>query len=803
MHVPTYRFAGFSLDPSARELRTDGRLLRLPASAFDCLTYLVRQRQRAVGRDELIAAVWGRADVSEKLLGQTMVRIRRALGDAIDEPRFIRTVARFGYRWIAETEEAGMSADSATESAPVATAAVAAIAEPATAAAPATPAAAADHVEPIAARTHIAAHRPWLAYVAVTIAVLAGIGAAWGLLRSHPDRDVAISSRTIGSATLNVVMPAEVHAADEWSWLRLGLMDFVATRLRRGGITTLNSESVVGLLARAPSNADFVDGLPPHALQILPSATLDGDSWIVRLDASGKDGPVSSEARSSDALDAARAAVDALLQKLGHAAPDDKDAPPRALGELLQRAYAAALAERFQYAANLIDQAPAALREAPEVDVLRATLEIRSGSYAAAESRLRLLLDHKAEAITPTTRARALNALGAIHVREDRADEAGAEYTEAIEQLAGQREPTVLGYAWMGLGMIALMHDDFDGALADLGRARVEMEAAGNELGNALVELYLAQVQLRQRHPAEALATLRAAEPRLDRYSAREELVYARLFESEAQLRLLDPAGALAVTDAFWPVESATGNERLRWRLVLARANALAANGRLAETDALIERIRAESDAHADAELRLEATSLAADIAYARGHYADAARLAAEAATPALEDDDHDLYLRTRLTRLRSLIGAGQREAAASENAQLQTWLGRHDDAWHRAYASFAEAELAHANVQDAAALQRYADAAERIHTNGQPQDVVAITQPYVLALIDAAQLDKASAVIASLGAFVDSNLDVAWAEARLYAALGRDVARQRASERAVLLAGERALPAVSPPTRH
>src|SRR6476660_3455405 len=97
-----YRFGTCSVDPGARELRRAGELLVLSPKVFDCLAYLIEHRDRAVGRDELIAAVWGRADVTDALLGQAVLKARRAIGDTGEEQRAIRTVPRFGYRWIAD-----------------------------------------------------------------------------------------------------------------------------------------------------------------------------------------------------------------------------------------------------------------------------------------------------------------------------------------------------------------------------------------------------------------------------------------------------------------------------------------------------------------------------------------------------------------------------------------------------------------------------------------------------------------------------------------------------------------------------
>src|SRR5690606_24332153 len=78
---PACRFGDFVLDRATRELSRGGERIALPAKAFDCVVYLLEHRGRAVGRDELIAAVWGRADVSDSVLSQTVLHARRALDD--------------------------------------------------------------------------------------------------------------------------------------------------------------------------------------------------------------------------------------------------------------------------------------------------------------------------------------------------------------------------------------------------------------------------------------------------------------------------------------------------------------------------------------------------------------------------------------------------------------------------------------------------------------------------------------------------------------------------------------------------
>src|ERR1700754_3826850 len=96
-----YRFGGYTLTASTRELRRGDTPIAISPRAFDCLAYLVEHRDRAVGKDELVAAIWERVDVSDTQLGQTVLRARRAVDDDGQMQTVIRTVSRFGYRWVA------------------------------------------------------------------------------------------------------------------------------------------------------------------------------------------------------------------------------------------------------------------------------------------------------------------------------------------------------------------------------------------------------------------------------------------------------------------------------------------------------------------------------------------------------------------------------------------------------------------------------------------------------------------------------------------------------------------------------
>lgn len=73
----------------------------LSAKAWDALLVLVTNRDRVVAKDELLSLVWPGRVVSEDLLPQNILALRRALGDDSGQPKFIATTPRRGYRFIA------------------------------------------------------------------------------------------------------------------------------------------------------------------------------------------------------------------------------------------------------------------------------------------------------------------------------------------------------------------------------------------------------------------------------------------------------------------------------------------------------------------------------------------------------------------------------------------------------------------------------------------------------------------------------------------------------------------------------
>jgi DNA-binding winged helix-turn-helix (wHTH) protein len=100
-----YAFENYVLDAKRRELRRSGDVVAVEPGVFDLLQFLVRNRDRVVNRDELIAGVWKGRAVSESAISVRMNAARSAIGDTGDQQLLIRTVSRKGFRFVAAVQE--------------------------------------------------------------------------------------------------------------------------------------------------------------------------------------------------------------------------------------------------------------------------------------------------------------------------------------------------------------------------------------------------------------------------------------------------------------------------------------------------------------------------------------------------------------------------------------------------------------------------------------------------------------------------------------------------------------------------
>jgi DNA-binding winged helix-turn-helix (wHTH) protein/tetratricopeptide (TPR) repeat protein len=101
MTSPQWCFAGYRLDPASACLWREDQTIVLPPKAFDVLHYLVTHSDRLILKEELLDAVWPTTAVSDAVVRVAIGTIRKALGDTARTPRYIATVARRGYRFLA------------------------------------------------------------------------------------------------------------------------------------------------------------------------------------------------------------------------------------------------------------------------------------------------------------------------------------------------------------------------------------------------------------------------------------------------------------------------------------------------------------------------------------------------------------------------------------------------------------------------------------------------------------------------------------------------------------------------------
>lgn len=101
----TYRFDDFTLDSRTRRLLRLDTEVHLSPKAFDLLSLLIENRSRAMSKGELQEKLWPSTYVLETNLASLIAEIRRALEDAADKPRYIRTVQRFGYWFVGDARE--------------------------------------------------------------------------------------------------------------------------------------------------------------------------------------------------------------------------------------------------------------------------------------------------------------------------------------------------------------------------------------------------------------------------------------------------------------------------------------------------------------------------------------------------------------------------------------------------------------------------------------------------------------------------------------------------------------------------
>ena len=827
-----YVFGEFELNPATRELSRNGSPVPLRPRSLECLVYLIEHRDRAVGRDELIAAVWGKVDAGDTVVAQTMLRARKALDDTGSQQAMIRTLPRFGYRWVAPVREMAASSDVEPETprddavhgyggelvssdpgdaGDYAAASVdgmeaadgdvdrayAAEVVPSVAgqtiegdaghdahrvdAATAAGGRAADAMHPAKeSRRHL--RIALLACIALLVAVGLGL-----FLHRQPARQRPQTA--VNDAVL--VMPVTVVPKDsEDAWVRLGAMDYMATRLRGSGINVLPSEQALRL-------GTAIEGDPPAVARekilalsgarwiALPEMRRQGDAWSVSMRVMDAGNERSIAARGDSALAAAAAAADAWLRQLGEL--DKAGPPPGPLVERLHRIDAEILGGHLTEARRLVRSSSPDERSDPSFLLREGKLEFRAANFDAAAKRFQEALDRASDA-DQETRIGALLGLASIERARNDLDGAEQRYTQVLALLgsspADHVNSRMLGVAYQGRGIIRAQRGDLDASARDLGQARVWMQRSGDLITLAVVGHNLGKVEALRGDYMQAVREFDRSIDTFGRFRVSDYLANSLHEKAEVLLAMARPAEAretVVRADALLPKLE---DDSLAADILLTRAKVQVVLGQLRAADASLAGSRARGVAESDPrmlELRLR-------LHLARGEFAQARLLAGDAS--AAHGANGGL-----------LLAAVQAALRGRDIPLAEAWLagasaqGKQAEEGGSAFASaLAQALVDRAAGEPAAALAQAEKTAALVDKRDSPDNEIQAGLVRAMVLLDTHQYAAASAIMGELEKYSETDYRVAWVMSRLYRALGDAGAAASAAAGAKALAGERPL---------
>lgn len=213
----TYEFGPFSLIPSERRLLRDKTAVSLKPKVFDLLVVLVENSGRLIEKEELMKRIWPDSFVEEANLSVTVSALRRALGEGPEDNRYVETVPRHGYRFVAEVTECSKGI-----------------------ARSATPA----EVEGVDSSDSIASPRPFFSrrvWVVALVVLLIG-GSIAGLMLNRL-RDKTSSNATAGGVHSLAVLPLENASGD-------ASQDYFASGITDALIAGISKVQVLRVMSR-------------------------------------------------------------------------------------------------------------------------------------------------------------------------------------------------------------------------------------------------------------------------------------------------------------------------------------------------------------------------------------------------------------------------------------------------------------------------------------------------------------------------------------------------------------------------
>lgn len=784
-----WRTGPWRVDAGARALYRDGVEIPVPPKALSCLIYLVAHHHRAVGRDELINAVWGHAHLSDGALAQTIFQLRGILaGGVSDGP--IRSLRGFGYRWVAPVAPC----DEAEQALSVTPVPPEVAADECVAATPPSEAVSAD-----------APQRRFngVAFALGTTILFVLLALASWLLQDQPAHRAgpgvpAVEGGIVDGRSL-LVMPVESGDTAETTWMRLGLMDLVASRLRAAGAVTVPVETALMLDRSRAGDADrFAHWSAATGAQVVMARVAHANAvWVVHIDALQPGGrAVRVMAEASDAVAAAREAADRLALALGHV-PAPVPGESAAVQALLQQVDAALLERDLYRASALIASATPDVRLHPRLRMSDAIIAFHRMDLDVAKERLRSLVDSLDATRERRLWAQASTSLASVHAMQGQPGETQRMLERLSTTLDAAVDADLLGVVQMNLGLLAQERGDLAEADLHLARARQLLEGVGDLQRQSVLASNLGVQALRSERLIEAGIELDRARSGFEALGDRSGALHVLSAQIELHLARLDLPAAEAAAKGLQ-----TGNgESLLARTYgqTVQVMRLLEQGRLRDATTSLDALRSVTAgqsgmaAYQAVEALLRLRLMAATHMPALDRLAQAER-ARELLAP--HRNLHAFRAEAWHALVKSALEAGEVAQAQSEAKGLLDWAGDVDIRGVRLRALMANLDVAR-HERDDTGMGRYLDHAWMLLDDAaSPWHWLVVAEATLPWLADYPDQEARLLRLAQrLSPAASHHFGAACARVRLLEVLGPDIARASASAQMRTLAGERSVP--------
>lgn len=224
------RIGGVEIDVPRECVRSGGIEYRLRHRTFEVLLYLTEHRDRVVSKEELFREIWNGTAVTEDTLVQSIVEIRKAVGDDPRDPQFVRTIPKVGYRFIGVV---GPETESDAERQPAGDVAI---------------------EEPSGARRF--GELPLRTVLVAVALLLAGLGIAITHWVNRKAPALPVTRTTIASTNIAVAHFESRTTTPDLDWLGDGLPTMVMTSLSREKRLALIDRGVMERFARTKGAGD-------------------------------------------------------------------------------------------------------------------------------------------------------------------------------------------------------------------------------------------------------------------------------------------------------------------------------------------------------------------------------------------------------------------------------------------------------------------------------------------------------------------------------------------------------------------